>query len=272
MDMHCHSLAMLNWNGDCFVLAGGCGPKRIFNGHSKHCTHFQWNWRAEGRGKAAAPYRQDVLHGDHEDVVGNQPVPVTQDAPNGLQQQVSTKEKEIEAGHQVAHTEYADPCGSRDEDYGKHKPEEVTKYYHLIHVQVGSRSKIRRKSYIFFFSEGNIIFPLSALLADTCAQGLLGILTLQYLHRCSPLTPVRGFGSCMGLPSSYIPLQLLPVRKHLATPGQSTMLAARSSLVSWKGGKPVLTKILGREILSGNVIYVILRLSEIIFQEVWEIV
>lgn len=135
MDMHCHSLAMLNWNGDCFVLARRLwSRKRIFNDHSTHCAQFQWNWSAEGRGKAAATHREDVLHGDDEDVVGNQPVPVTQDAPDGLQQQVPTKEKEIEAGHQVAHTEYADPCGSRDEDYGKHKPEEVTKYYHLIHV------------------------------------------------------------------------------------------------------------------------------------------
>lgn len=106
----------------------------VFNDHSKHCAHFQWNQSAEGRGTAVATYREDVLHRDHEDIVGNQPVPVTQNAPDGFQQQISTKEKEIKAGYQVAHTEYADPRRSRYEDYSKHKPEEVTKYYHLIHV------------------------------------------------------------------------------------------------------------------------------------------
>lgn len=99
-----------------------------------HYAHFQRNQSAEGRGKAAATHRENVLHCDHKNVVGNQPVPVTQNAPDGLQQEISTKEKEIKAGYQVAHAEYADPCGSRYEDYSKHKPEEVTKCYHLIHV------------------------------------------------------------------------------------------------------------------------------------------
>ena len=86
------------------------------------------------RGNSAAAYREDVLHGDHKNIVCNQPVPVAQDAPDGFQQQISTKEKEIKAGNQVAHTEYADPRCSRYEDYSKHKPEEVTKDYHLIHI------------------------------------------------------------------------------------------------------------------------------------------
>lgn len=100
-----------------------------------HCAYFQWSHKsAQGSRNAAATYWEDVLHGDHKNIVRNQPVPVTQNTPDGFQQQISTKEKEIKAGYQVAHTEYADPCGSRYEDYSKHKPEEVTKYYHLIHV------------------------------------------------------------------------------------------------------------------------------------------
>lgn len=108
--------------------------KSVFNDHSTGCVHSQWNQRDEGRWKAAATYWEDVLHCNHKDIVGNQPVPVSQNAPDGFQQEVSTKEKEIKAGNQVAHAEYADPRGPRYEDDSKHKPEEVTKYYHLVHV------------------------------------------------------------------------------------------------------------------------------------------
>lgn len=99
------------------------------------CTvHSSYEAKKPLRENKTAAYREDVLHGDHKNIVRNQPVPVAQDAPDGFQQQISTKEKEIKAGNQVAHTEYADPCRSRYEDYSKHKPEEVTKDYHLIHI------------------------------------------------------------------------------------------------------------------------------------------
>lgn len=45
-----------------------------------------------------------------------------------LQQQVTTKEQEVEAGHKVTHTEDADPCGARDEDDGEDEPEQVAEH------------------------------------------------------------------------------------------------------------------------------------------------
>lgn len=62
-----------------------------------------------------------------------------QDLFDWFQQQVSTKEQEVEAGHQVTHAEDADACGSGDEDDSEHKPEEVAEHDDLQHVQVGSR-------------------------------------------------------------------------------------------------------------------------------------
>lgn len=56
-----------------------------------------------------------------------------------FEQQLTTKEQEVEAGHQVAHTEDADACGSRDEDDGEDKPEQVAKHDDLQHVQVGPK-------------------------------------------------------------------------------------------------------------------------------------
>ena len=86
--------------------------------------------------KARATYRQYVFHCDHKDVVSNQPIPVAQDALDGFQQQVSPKEQEIEAGHQVAHAKDADTGRPSDEDDGEHEPEEVAEDDHLGHVQV----------------------------------------------------------------------------------------------------------------------------------------
>lgn len=51
-----------------------------------------------------------------------------EDLSDWLQQQVSTKEQEVEAGHQVTHTEDADTCGSSDEDDGEDKPEKVAEH------------------------------------------------------------------------------------------------------------------------------------------------
>lgn len=82
-------------------------------------------------------HRQNVLHGDDKDVVGNQEVPEVQDLFDGLQQQFPTKEQEIETGHQVAHAEDADTCGARDEDDGEDEPEQVAKHNDLQHVEVG---------------------------------------------------------------------------------------------------------------------------------------
>lgn len=82
-------------------------------------------------------HRQNVLHGDYKDVVGDQEVPVVQDLFDWLQQQLTPKEQEVEAGHQVAHTEDADACGARDKDDSEDKPEEVAKHDDLQHVKVG---------------------------------------------------------------------------------------------------------------------------------------
>lgn len=82
-------------------------------------------------------YRQNVLHGDYKDVVGDQEVPVVQDLFDWLQQQLTTEEQEVEAGHQVAHTEDADACGARDKDDSEDKPEQVAKHDDLQHVKVG---------------------------------------------------------------------------------------------------------------------------------------
>lgn len=81
-------------------------------------------------------HRQNVLHGDDKDVVGDQEVPVVQDFLDWFQQQVATKEQEVEAGDQVAHAEDTDARGSRDEDDGEDKPEKVAEHDDLQHVQV----------------------------------------------------------------------------------------------------------------------------------------
>lgn len=60
-----------------------------------------------------------------------------QDLFDRFQQQFTTKEQEIEAGHQVTHAEDADTCGARDEDDGEDEPEQVAKHNDLQHVKVG---------------------------------------------------------------------------------------------------------------------------------------
>lgn len=87
---------------------------------------------------------QNVLHCDYKDVVGNQEVPVVQDLFDWFQQQLTTKEQEVETGHQVSHTEDADARGARSEDDGEDKPEQVAKYNDLQHVKVGSGRQWRK--------------------------------------------------------------------------------------------------------------------------------
>lgn len=60
-----------------------------------------------------------------------------QDLFDRLQQQVSAKEQEVEAGHQVSHAEDADARRPRDEDDGEDEPEEVAEHDDLQHVEVG---------------------------------------------------------------------------------------------------------------------------------------
>ena len=86
-------------------------------------------------------HRQNVLHSDYKDVVGDQEVPVVEDLLDGLEQQVAAKEQEVEASHQITHAEDADSCGSRDEDDGEDKPEQVAEHDDLQHVQVGPRGQ-----------------------------------------------------------------------------------------------------------------------------------
>lgn len=59
-----------------------------------------------------------------------------QDLLDWLQQQLSAKEQEVEASHQVSHTEDADTRRSCDEDDGEDKPEEVAEHDDLQHVEV----------------------------------------------------------------------------------------------------------------------------------------
>lgn len=92
--------------------------------------HFLWQ-------QLLKAHRQYVLHGDHKNVVGDQEVPVVQDLFDWLQQQLATKEKEVEARHQVAHAEDAYPRSARDEDDGENEPEEVAEHDDFQHVQVG---------------------------------------------------------------------------------------------------------------------------------------
>lgn len=58
-----------------------------------------------------------------------------------FEQQLSTKEQEVEAGHQVAHAEDADARRPRDEDDGEHEPEQVAEHDDLQHVQVRPRGQ-----------------------------------------------------------------------------------------------------------------------------------
>lgn len=79
-------------------------------------------------------YWQYVFHRNHKNVVCNQPVPVAQDALDGFQQQITPKEQEIEAGHQVTHAKDADPGCPSNEDDREDKPEEVAEDDHFGHV------------------------------------------------------------------------------------------------------------------------------------------
>ena len=107
---------------------------------------WSWFWPDEGQlwPKNIVPrhlfrdtHGEDVLHGDDEDVVGDQEVPVVEDLLDGLEQQVAPEQQEVEAGHQVAHAEDRDARGASDEDDGEHEPEQVAEHDHLEHVQVG---------------------------------------------------------------------------------------------------------------------------------------
>lgn len=65
----------------------------------------------------AHSYRQDILHGDDEDIIANQAVPVHQDGFHWFQQKFSTHEEEVETGHQVTHTEDTDPATRNINDF-----------------------------------------------------------------------------------------------------------------------------------------------------------
>lgn len=65
-----------------------------------------------------------------------------------LKQQLATKEQEVEAGHQVAHAENADACGSREEDDCEDEPEQVAEHDDLQHVQVGPRAQWWGRSHV----------------------------------------------------------------------------------------------------------------------------
>lgn len=86
-------------------------------------------------------HRQNVLHSDYKDVVGDQEVPVVEDLFDWFEQQLTAKEQKVEASHQVTHAEDADSCGSRDEDDSEDKPEQVAEHDDLQHVQVGPRGQ-----------------------------------------------------------------------------------------------------------------------------------
>lgn len=64
-----------------------------------------------------------------------------EDLFDGLQKQLAPEQQEVEAGHQVAHAEDADPGGSSDEDDGEDKPEQVAEHDDLQHVQVRPEDK-----------------------------------------------------------------------------------------------------------------------------------
>lgn len=81
-------------------------------------------------------HRQQILHGDDEAGVSDEPVPQAQDVSDRLHQHTASKQHEVEAGHQVAQAEDADPGGSGDEDETQHKPEEITEHKHFDHIQV----------------------------------------------------------------------------------------------------------------------------------------
>lgn len=73
-----------------------------------------------------------------------------QDLFDRFQQQFTTKEQEIEAGHQITHTEDADTCGARDEDDGEDEPEQVAKHNDLQHVKVGPiRQRFKKEKTIW---------------------------------------------------------------------------------------------------------------------------
>ena len=59
-----------------------------------------------------------------------------QDLFDWLEQQLAPEKQEVEAGHQVAHTEDTDARGPSEEDDGEDKPEEVAEHDHFQHVQV----------------------------------------------------------------------------------------------------------------------------------------
>lgn len=71
-----------------------------------------------------------------------------QDLFDWLQQQLSTKEQEVEAGHQVPHTKDADTRRSRDEDDGEDKPEQVAEHDDLQHVKVRPSQQRERNLHV----------------------------------------------------------------------------------------------------------------------------
>ena len=58
------------------------------------------------------------------------------DAVDRLKQKLSSEQQQVEAGHQVAHAEDADPGGASDEDDGENEPEQVAEDDDLQHVQI----------------------------------------------------------------------------------------------------------------------------------------
>lgn len=84
----------------------------------------------------AGTHRQQVLHGDHEASVADEPVPQPQNVPDGLHQHAASKQHEVETGHQITQTEDVDPSGAGDEDEAENQPEEIAEHKHLHHVQV----------------------------------------------------------------------------------------------------------------------------------------
>lgn len=81
-------------------------------------------------------HRQQVLHGDDEAGVSDEPVPQAQDVSDRLQQHAASKQHEVETGHQVAQAEDVDPRGAGDEDEAEHQPEEIAEHKHFGHVEV----------------------------------------------------------------------------------------------------------------------------------------
>lgn len=92
--------------------------------------------------RGVVTHRQQVLHGNHKAGVPDEPVPQSQDVFHRLHQHTASKQHEVEAGHQVAQTEDADPRRPSDEDEAQHQPEEIAEHKHLHHVKVAPEDMV----------------------------------------------------------------------------------------------------------------------------------